>query len=189
MFRRSAARHEIRYNKITMAQDFEGQHDGEEVIFTFRRHPIAMRKGFYGLLIPFLIASLPVLIWPENLNNLFIAFAGLGLGIVLFFYHWMGWYFSVFIVTNLRLRQVTQKGFFNRSVIDLGISKIQNISYNIPWLSAAMFGFGTMVVQTYVGDLYLDKLHHPGKIHNDLAEVIQKYSGNNTTVNDEKATT
>lgn len=172
-----------------MAKDFEGQHEGEEVIFTFRRHPIAMRKGFYFLFIPFLIACIPVLIWPENINNLFVAFGGLGLGMLFFLYHWMGWYFSIFIVTNQRLRQVTQKGFFNRSVIDLGISKIQNISYNVPGLSAAMFGFGTMVVQTYVGDLYLDKLHHPSKIYNALAEVIQKYAGNDVKTDDEEITT
>lgn len=172
-----------------MAKDFEGQHEGEEVIFTFRRHPIAMRKGFYFLFIPFLIACIPVLIWPENINNLFVAFGGLGLGMLFFLYHWMGWYFSIFIVTNQRLRQVTQKGFFNRSVIDLGISKIQNISYNVPGLSAAMFGFGTMVVQTYVGDLYLDKLHHPSKIYNALAEVIQKYASNDVKTDDEEITT
>ena len=172
-----------------MTKDFEGQHDGEEVIFTFRRHPIAMRKGFYFLFIPFLIACIPVLIWPENINNLWVAFGGLGLGLLFFLYHWMGWYFSIFIVTNQRLRQVTQKGFFNRSVIDLGISKIQNISYNVPGLSAAMFGFGTMVVQTYVGDLYLDKLHHPSKIYNALAEVIQQYAGNDVKADDEEITT
>ncbi len=168
---------------------FEGQHEGEQIIFTFRRHIIAMRKGFYALAIPFLIASIPVLIWPDNLNNLWLAFGGLGLGITLFFYHWIGWYFSVFIVTDQRLRQVTQKGFFNRSVIDLGISKIQNISYNIPGFTASMLGFGTMVVQTYVGDLYLDKIHQPGKIYNDLSQVIRQYGASDATINDEEFTT
>lgn len=165
--------------------EFEGQQDGEEVLFTFRRHPIAMRKGFYALLIPFLIASVPVLIWPENLGNLGLAFAGLGLGVVLFFYHWIGWYFSIFIVTNQRLRQITQKGFFNRSVIDLGISKIQNLSYNIPGITASMLGYGTLVVQTYVGDLLINKIHHPSRIYNDLAEVVSKFGGGELTPSNE----
>ena len=172
-----------------MATLFEGQHPDEQVIFTFRRHIIAMRKGFYALAIPFLIASIPVFIWPENLNNLWVAFGGLGLGILLFFYHWIGWYFSVFIVTNERLRQVTQKGFFNRSVIDLGISKIQNISYNVPGFTASIFGFGTMVVQTYVGDLYLDKIHEPSKTYNELAEVIRQYGASDATIQDEQVST
>jgi hypothetical protein len=160
------------YNKSIMTQQFEGQHDDEEVRFVFRRHPIAMRKGFYMLLIPFLISSLPVLFWPDNLDLLWVALGGFGLGLLLFFYYWMGWYFSIFIVTNLRLRQVTQKGFFNKSVIDVGISKIQNISYNVPGFTAAMLGFGTLVVQTYVGDLILDRIHHPGRIYNDLQQVV-----------------
>lgn len=164
-----------------MPATFAGQHDDEEVLFTFRRHPIVMRKGFYALFVPFLIASIPVLIWPENLTNLWIALGGLGLGIVLFFYHWMGWYFSIFIVTSQRLRQITQKGFFNRSVIDLGVSKIQNISYNVPGFTAAFLGFGTLVVQTYVGDLYLDRVHHPEKIHSDLAQAIKQYGDSAVT--------
>ena len=162
-------------------QQFEGQHEGEEAILVFRRHPVAMRKGFYFLLIPFLISSLPVLFWPDNLALLWLALAGLVLGLVLFFYHWMSWYFSIFVVTNMRLRQVTQKGFFNKSVIDVGISKIQNVSYNVPGFSAAMLGYGNLVVQTYVGDLVLDKIHHPSKIYNDLQKVIHDNGGEDAT--------
>jgi hypothetical protein len=159
-----------------MTVQFEGQHEGEEVLFIFRRHPMAMRKGFYMLLIPFVIASLPILFWPDNINLLWVALGGLAIGLLLFFYHWIGWYFSVFIVTNMRLRQVTQKGFFSRSIIDVGVSKIQNISYNVPGFSAAMLGYGTLVVQTYVGDLVLDRIHHPGKVYNKLQQVIHNTS-------------
>jgi len=172
-----------------MHKDFEGQQEDEKVLFTFRRHPIAMRKGFYSLLVPFLIASLPVLIWPENLNYLLVALGGFGLGLLLFFYHWIGWYFSVFIVTNIRMRQVTQKGLFNRSVIDLGVNKIQNISYNVPGLTASMLGYGTIVVQTYVGDLILDRIHHPSKIYNELSEVVGKGMAGGAVIDDEEIVT
>lgn len=168
-----------------MSKEFEGQHDDEEVIFTFRHHMITMRKGFYALLIPFLIASIPVLVWPENLTYLWVALGGFGLGLLLFFYHWMGWYFSIYIVTNHRIRQIKQKGFFDKSVIDLGVSKIQNISYNVPGFTAAILGYGTLVVQTYVGDLFLSRVHKPGKIYNDLAEVIKKYGNESVTLNEQ----
>jgi hypothetical protein len=67
---------------------------------------------------------------------------------------------------------VIQEGLFGKSVIDLGLSKIQNISYNVEGLNAAMFGFGTIVVQTYVGDLVLDRLHHPSHIYEKLQEAV-----------------
>ena len=162
-------------------EQFEGQHENEEVILVFRRHIIAMRKGFYALLIPFLITSIPTLIWPDNLNFLFITMGGFVLGLLLFFYHWIGWYFTVFIVTNERLRQISQDGLFGKSVIDLGLSKIQNISYNIPGATGEMFGFGTIVVQTYVGDLILDRVPHPSKIYNQLQDAIKQENPNLTT--------
>jgi len=168
-----------------MSKEFEGQHDDEEVIFLFRQHVVALRKGFYALLIPFLIASIPVLIWPENLAYLAVALGGFALGCMMFFYHWMGWHFSIYIVTNQRLRQVTQKGFFNKSVIDLGISKIQNLSYNVPGFTAAMLGYGTLVVQTYVGDLFLNRIHQPSKVYNDLAEVVKKYGNDTVSFNEQ----
>ena len=144
-----------------------------------------MRKGFYQLLVPFVIASIPALIvpflpyerlpdwWQDPINLLLISMAGFVIGLVLFFYQWMGWYFSVYIVTTTRLRQVTQSGLFAKSVIDLGLTKIQNISYTIEGFTAAAFGFGTIVVQTYVGDLVLDKIHNPGAIYNRLQDAVR----------------
>ena len=157
-------------------QQFDGQHDDEEIILVFRRHIIAMRKGFYLLLIPFVIASLPVLVWPGEIMWLYVALGGLAVGVLLFFYHWIGWYFTIFILTNQRLRQTSQTGVFGKSVIDLDISKIQNISYHVPGFTAEIFDFGTIVVQTYVGDLILDKIHHPSKVYNDLQLAVKNTS-------------
>lgn len=157
---------------------FDGQRDGEVVLLVFRRHIIALRKGFYSILIPFFIASLPSLIAPGELLYLWIALGGLGLGLLLFFYHWIGWYFTVFILTDQRLRQVTQQGLFGKSVIDLPVSKIQNISYTVPGLSGEMFGFGTIVIQTYVGDLILDLIHHPAEVYNKLQDVATTATSN-----------
>lgn len=153
-------------------RDFEGQRPGEEVLFVFRRHIIAMRKGFYGLLIPFAISSLPVLIWQDSLELLWSPVIGFTFGLLLFFYHWMMWYFTVYIVTNQRIRQVTQKGFFGKDVVELRLSKIQNISYNIPGFSGEVFGFGTIVIQTFVGDLVIRNVEHPERTYNKLQDAV-----------------
>ncbi len=159
--------------KETEAQlDFEGQRPGEEVLFVFRRHIIAMRKGFYLLLIPFTLSALPVLIWQDNIELLIVPMVGFGVGLLLFFYHWMMWYFTVYIVTNQRIRQVTQKGFFGKDVVELRLSKIQNISYNIPGFSGEIFGFGTIVIQTFVGDLVIRNVEHPEKTYNKLQNAV-----------------
>lgn len=152
--------------------EFEGQRPGEEVLFVFRRHIIAMRKGFYLLLIPFALSALPVLIWQDSVELLISPLIGFTVGLLLFFYHWMMWYFTVYIVTNQRLRQVTQRGFFGKDVVELRLSKIQNISYNIPGFTGEVFGFGTMVIQTFVGDLVIRYVEHPDKTYNKLQDAV-----------------
>lgn len=154
-------------------RDFDGQRDGEELLFVFRRHIIAMRKGFYLLLIPFAVSAIPPLVWQTKLELFLLPIAGLLLGLLMFSYHFMMWYFTVYIVTDQRIRQVTQRGFFGKDVVELGLSKVQNISYTIPGLSGELFKFGTIVIQTFVGDLVINNVEHPDKIYNKLQDAVQ----------------
>lgn len=155
-----------------MGLDFEGQRDGEELLFVFRRHPIAMRKGFYMLLVPLVVGCVPFLVWQNNLELLILPVIGLLLGLLLFSYHFLMWYFTVYIVTDQRIRQVTQRGFFGKDVVELRLSKIQNISYNIPGFSGEFLGYGTIVVQTFVGDLVIHKVEHPDRTYNMLQDAV-----------------
>lgn len=152
--------------------DFEGQRPNEKLLFVFRRHIISMRKGFYLLLIPLVVTAVPPLIWQDNLELFFLPVFGFGLGLMLFFYHYILWYFTIYIVTDQRIRQITQKGFFGKDVIELQLSKIENISYNIPGFSGEIFKFGTIVIQTYVGDLIINNVEHPEKIYNKLQNAL-----------------
>ncbi len=152
--------------------DFDGQRSDESLIFVFRRHIIAMRKGFYLLLIPLVITSIPPLIWQYNLELFLLPVAGLIIGLILFLYHFILWYFTVYILTDQRIRQITQRGFFGKDVIDLRLSKIQNISYNIPGFSGEMFHYGTIIIQTSVGDLVIHNVDHPSDVYNKLQDAI-----------------
>ena len=154
-------------------KDFEGQREGEELLFVFRRHIIAMRKGFYLLLIPFALSSIPPLIWQTKLELFLIPIAGFLVGLVLFSYHFMMWYFTVYIVSDQRIRQVTQRGFFGKDVVELQLSKIQNISYTIPGFTGEVFKFGTIVLQTFVGDLVIHRVEHPETIYNKLQDAVE----------------
>lgn len=66
----------------------------------------------------------------------------------LFSYQFMNWYFTIYIVTNERIRRIVQHGFFGRDVFDIDLDKIQNISYSIPGFFGEVFHFGTIIIQT-----------------------------------------
>lgn len=156
------------------SEQFEGRHEGEELLFIFRRHIIAMRKGFYGILIPLAITSIPPLIWQSQLELFLLPVGGLIFGLIFFAYHFLMWRYTVYIVTSERIRQVTQRGLFGKDVVELRLSKIQNISYNIPGFFGEIFGFGTIVIQTYVGDLVIHNADHPSQIYNKLQDAVHQ---------------
>lgn len=168
---------------------FVGQREDEELLFVFRRHIIAMRKGFYGLLIPLAVTSIPPLIWQTRLELFLLPLAGLVVGLLIFSYHFLMWRYTYYLVTDQRIRQVTQKGFFGTDVVELRLSKIQNISYNIPGFSGEIFKYGTLVIQTFVGDLVIKKVEHPEKTYNQLQDAVDAaLRREGRAVSDEEAT-
>lgn len=163
---------------------FEDQFDDEEVLFVFHKHPIVMRKGLVlGMLGP-LIGIIPAAVKPELGFGYFFGglAAGIVLGILLFFPDWISWHFSVFILTDQRFIQITQKGLFSRSVADLSLNQIQSVNYEVKGLQETLLGFGTINMQTYVGDLVIHDVHHPAKIQKRLLSILRA-EGINTTSN------
>ena len=118
------------------------------------------------------LSALPFLIWQDNLDLLWVFVGGFGLGLVLFFYHFLMWFYTYYIVSDQRIRQITQHGFFGKDVVELRLSKIQNISYNIPGFFGEVFKFGTIVIQTFVGDLVIRNVENPDEIYNKLQDAV-----------------
>jgi len=155
-------------------RDFADQFEDEEVIFLFRKHPVVMRKGLVISMLAILLGTVPALIKPEMSYFYGGLAGGLVLAFLLFMPSWIMWYYSVFILTNQRLIQITQKGFFNKSVVDLGLSKIQSTNYEIKCIQATLLGFGTIMIQTYMGDLVVHEVHHPAEVIRKISDVLRQ---------------
>lgn len=148
--------------------EFEGQRESEEVIYVFRRHVLTAAKGFWWFVIVTALGLIPMFVWPDNGQMFFVWLAFLGVGLLGAAYSWMLWYFSFYIVTNERLRQTRQKGLFKKSVVDLELSNIINMSYGVNGLFATMFDYGSILIQTEAGDLVLSMVSHPETVYNEL---------------------
>ncbi len=152
---------------------FKDQFDDEEVLLVFRKHPVVMRKGLIFASVALLLGTIPSLFKPEP--SWF--FIGLGVGfivcILVFLPFWISWYYSVYIVTNQRLIQITQKGLFRRSMVALGLNQIQMVNYEIDGLEETLLGFGTIMIQTFVGSLTIHDVHHPAKIQKELLHILR----------------
>jgi hypothetical protein len=56
----------------------------------------------------------------------------------------------------------------------MGLSQIQMVNYEIAGLQETMLGFGTIMMQTFVGDLVIHDVHHPAKIQKKLIGILRE---------------
>lgn len=180
------------YNIGMSGMAFEGQREGEQVELIFRRHVNTIWRGMLWLVVWFLIGLVPMLIqWgmlggvehnfesfthvPQNYPTTFYIWLGcLVVGVLGFLYTYMLWHFSYYLVTNQRIRQVRQKGLFRKTVVDLGLDRIQSISYEVPGIWGGFFGYGTLLIQTQVGDMTISMVRRPEKTYNILQDLADK---------------
>lgn len=164
-------------------QQFEGQLEGEEVLLVFRRHPVVMRKGIIILMVLLLLGAIAGSITSSSTVEVgeFLGafFKPLGvtflIGMVILFYFWIGWYFTLTIVTNKRLLQIHQEGIFKRrSVNDIDLNRILSINYEQRGMLETLLGFGTIIVQTLVGDLVVHKVGHPSQRQREMITAIKE---------------
>lgn len=155
-------------------KQFKDQYDDEALLTMFRRHPVVMRKSLIYASIGLLLGTVPSLVKPDYLYF----FGGLGAGLliatVIFTYGWMGWFYSVFLVTDQRFVQITQSGMFNRSVVDIALEQIQMVNYNVSGFQETVLGFGTLSIQTMVGELTIHEVHKPAHVQKEIIHILRE---------------
>lgn len=79
--------------------------------------------------------------------NFFFSLYALGLTLYAFTV-WADYYLDVWIITNRRLIDVEQHGLFSRTISELPMEKIQNVTLEIHGLMATILHFGNLKVET-----------------------------------------
>jgi hypothetical protein len=149
----------------------------EKVVMVYRRYGWtyagAVVITFILLLIPFFLLTVLFTWAPWGVVGFVLL-----LGIALFYglRKALGWYHNVCIVTNQRVVDVDQRGFFDRTVSELTYAKIEDVSYRIKGLFATLFRVGTVTIQSApnVPQIELRRMKHPSQIVDLLNELREQ---------------
>jgi hypothetical protein len=152
---------------------FKEQFDDEEVRYVFRKHPVVMRKGLIFSSLALLVGVLPALVKPDYTVFFGGLIGGFILAMLVMFPYWVKWHFSVYVMTTHRFIQQT-RSLLQVNVVDISLEQIQMINYQISGLEETMLGFGTIIVQTYAGDLVIHDVHHPATVQKKMILVLRE---------------
>ena len=65
-----------------------------------------------------------------------------------FFHHWIDYYLDVWVVTDQRIVNIEQNGLFSRTIAEVNIEKIQDVTSEAKGKLATLLKFGDVHIQT-----------------------------------------
>lgn len=136
---------------------FPSQKTQEKVFLLLRRHWFT----YFGFVAVAVIMSIPLLaviiVWinrPDyfsaSIGNIAIilVFAYILFALAIMLYGFIDYYLDVYIVTNERIVNIEQNGFFKRKISELHLHQIQDVSAKVNGMFSTMLHYGNVYIQT-----------------------------------------
>lgn len=162
---------------------FEGKKEEESVVLFLHRHWYVLAGKVTAL---FALSLVPILLLIV-FGQLILAYKLIPLFTFLWAAYIMALWFYLFyvltmytldywIVTNERIVNNVQRGFFNRNIAELSIHMIQDVSVKLVGMIPTMLNFGSVEVQTAAqeGHFMLQQVPKPQSVKDKIMEIIEK---------------
>ena len=172
-------------------EEFELE-SGEVVVRSVRQHLFVLALQFLPLVVLFFLpalassflslfssmnpatgAAIANINLPPNVVNFFTGLFYLGL-VTAAFSLFTRYYLTVWVITNLRIVDIKQKGFFNRHVSSFLLIRVQDLTTEVSGLLGTLIGFGKLSVQTagQDDDFSMDGIAHPAYVRDVIMSQV-----------------
>jgi hypothetical protein len=151
----------------------------EEIVMILHHHPIGFLKQIivtaFIILLSFFLMY-PLFNFLDQLGvALFIALLATGI-----FYggrEFYIWYNNVFVITNQRIIDIDQRGFFEKIVSEIPYENIIDISYYVKGFWQTVLKLGTVKIKAGGVDLVLKNIKEVIKVNQILLDSIRQGTG------------
>lgn len=95
---------------------------------------------------------------------------------LLFFFSLLDYFLDVWIITDNRVIDVRQDGFFSRSISEVRLDKIQDISSQTAGFIETFLKFGNVILQTASerSAIFFEEINDPENIRDILVKLVDK---------------
>lgn len=158
----------------------------EKTVYLLRRHSIVFLKDILLFIVlaivPYGFYLLAVNVYPDLLSRpiiypvLVLSASIYYLSIWLFLFgNFLDYYLDLWIVTNERIMNIEQHGLFGRTVSELDLWKIQDVTSDVKGVIPTFFNYGDVFIQT-AGEkerFIFEQVHRPDEIRKRITELIE----------------
>ncbi|MEK7122094.1 MAG: PH domain-containing protein [Patescibacteria group bacterium] len=152
----------------------------EKIILSIHRHWLVIAVKMTAIAIMLFIAVVFLIVAIGYLQEylmlaIFILTVYILIVLLVAFIFWVDFYLDLWIVTNERIIDIEQKGLFRREISEFMLSRVQDVSVEIPNFFATIFKFGNITVQTAGLQSFTAKdIPHPEQAKNIILEYAKK---------------
>jgi len=93
-----------------------------------------------------------------------------------FFFSFIDYYLDIWIITNERIIDVQQKGFFSRVIAEQRLYRIQDVTSEVNGLFPTVFKYGEIYIQTAGAKqrFLFDQVPHPNRVRNIIITLAER---------------
>lgn len=163
---------------------FPDQKPYENVLLVLRRHWLVLFSHFLRLLI-LLVVGLGVYLYmlqyqanmPSGLA-IFLLVAYTAAIWEIFFLGLVDYLLDTWIITDHRIVDISQCGFFKRNVSELRYPKIEDVTVEIKGFIPTMFDFGNVMIQTAaeVSEFKFKQVPHPNQVKDEIFKTHDQFA-------------
>jgi len=156
----------------------------EQILYVLRRHPITFVPQIFFLI---LFVILPVsaffgfrYFFPEFFaNETILVISVLGIAtfylffLLVFFIHFIDYYLDIWIVTNDRIVDIEQFGLFSRSISEVDLFRIQDVTSYVKGFFPTFFNYGDLHIKTASSNIEIvfKQIRDPNHVREHLIKL------------------
>ncbi len=93
-----------------------------------------------------------------------------------FFFTFIDYYLDVWIITNERIIDVRQEGFFARIISEQRLYRVQDVTSEIQGFFPTIFKYGNVYIQTAGSKqrFFFSEIPHPDKVRDDIIKLAER---------------
>jgi len=168
---------------IIMLSYFKQELNGdEELIMILRKHWVTLSLLCLKTIIIFVLAIIFFKFAPNEKWAAQVFLFWIFLGLIYGFRGILIWLLDCYIITNKKIIDIDQRGFFQRIVTEVNYEKIENVIYEMKGPLAIFFNYGNLKIQIIKNEglLLMKQIPQPKKIQDIIIKFQEKTRADKT---------